>query len=522
MTTTRTSPRLDAVLFDMDGVVTDTAEAHAAAWKRLFDDYLSERASREGHALVPFDAEQDYRRFVDGMPRYDGVRSFLASRGIALPEGKPGDPPDRETVCGLGNRKDGFFREWLEQHRVRTFPGTMALIDGLQRSGVRTGIFSASRNASDVLRRAGVLDRFEARFDGTDLAQLGLLGKPDPAMLLALAERLGIAPERAAIIEDAVAGVQAGARGGFGFVVGVDRGGNGEALASNGADLVVGDAGELDLDAARLAPRTIDGLPSLGEHWSEIEARVCAAKPAVFLDYDGTLTDIVEDPDKAFLSEETRCVLSTLAQGTPVAVVSGRDLAKLREFVALDSIYYAASHGFEIAGPNGYHQVAEGADTYVDALDDAQNALGPALEGIRGHFVERKAFAMAVHYRRVAESDIAAVEQAVDDTLVAFPRLRKTGGKKVFEIVPDMRWHKGEAVSTLLEHMGLDWNEAFPIYVGDDLTDEDAFRMISGRGLGIVVREGTRRTSADYAVDGPAEVRALLARFAALGCGNSS
>ena len=238
MSTAVVSPRLDAVLFDMDGVVTDTAEAHAGAWKQLFDEYLCARALRTGGEFVCFDADADYRRFVDGMPRYDGVRSFLASRGIELPEGSPDDACDRESVCGLGNRKDGFFRQWLEEHAVRTFPGTLALMDDLRRNGIGAGIFSASRNAEDVLRRADVLGLFDARFDGSDLAHHGLPGKPHPAMLLALADRLGVAPGRAAVIEDAVAGVQAGARGKFGFVVGIDRGACGDTLASNGAHLV--------------------------------------------------------------------------------------------------------------------------------------------------------------------------------------------------------------------------------------------------------------------------------------------
>lgn len=514
------SPRLEAVLFDMDGVVTDTAEAHANAWKRLFDDYLAEHARSEGGKLVPFDAESDYRRFVDGMPRYDGVRSFLASRGIALPEGSPGDPPGRESVCGLGNRKDRFFHEWLEQHTVRTFPGTLALLDALRQNGIGAGVFSASRNAEDVLTRAGVLGCFDARFDGTDLESGDLAGKPDPAMLLALAERLGVAPGRAAVVEDAVAGVRAGARGRFAFVVGIDRGGNEDALATNGADVVVADAGELALEAARLTVRTVDKVPSLGDHWSEIEACIRAEEPVVFLDYDGTLTDIVEDPDEAFLPEETRAVLALLAQTLPVAVVSGRDLGKVRDFVALDSVYYAASHGFEIAGPGGLHEIARGADSYVAALDEIERELRPALEGIRGHSIERKAFAMAVHYRRVADGDVAAVERVVDHTLASFPRLRKTNGKKVFEIVPAMRWNKGEAVKWLLERMGLEWGKTLPVYVGDDLTDEDAFRMLSRRGIGVVVREGARPTSARYGIAGPADVRAFLARLAALVRGN--
>jgi alpha,alpha-trehalase len=517
------SPSLDAALFDMDGVVTDTADAHAAAWKRLFDDYLSERAEGLGIEFVPFDIDHDYRRYVDGMPRYDGAKTFILSRGVELPFGSPDDAPDRETVCGLGNRKDRFFREWLQSHAVRTYPATLALLERMRDCGIKLGVFSASRNAGEVLKRARVLERFDARLDGTDLARLGLPGKPDPAMLLALAEQLGVAPSHAAVIEDAVAGVEAGVRGGFGFVVGIDRGRNADALSSNGASIVVGDAGELRLrEDRRLEARTVENVPSVRDHWSEIEARIRAAEPVVFLDYDGTLTPIVPDPDQAFLDEQMREAVAMLSKRIPVAVVSGRDLRKLREFVGLESVYYAASHGFEFAGPTGFHEIVEGAQAYQDELDRAQSALDVALKDIPGHSIERKAFAMAVHFRRVADADVAAVERAVDDVIAAHPRLRKGGGKKVFEILPAMRWDKGEAVSSLLERMGLDPDKALAIYVGDDLTDEDAFRILGTRGVGVVVRDGARRTSAGYGLPGPEDVRGFLTRLATLLDNNGS
>jgi alpha,alpha-trehalase len=517
------SPPLDAALFDMDGVVTDTADAHAAAWKRLFDAYLSKRAEKPGTDFVPFDMEHDYRRFVDGMPRYDGVKTFLQSRGIELPFGGPDDAPDRESICGLGNRKDQFFQEWLQSHPVRTYPGTLALLERMRGCGIKLGVFSASRNAGEVLKRAEVLDMFDARFDGTDLARLGLPGKPEPAMLNALAKQLGVAPSHAAVVEDAVAGVQAAVRGGFGFVVGIDRGHYAEALALNGASIVVGDAGELRLgEDRRLGARTIDNVPSVQDHWSEIAARVRAAEPAVFLDYDGTLTPIVPDPDQALLDSKTREALAMLSERVPVTIVSGRDLRKLHEFVGLESIYYVASHGFELAGPGGSHQVVEGAQAYEAELDRAERALGVALKDIAGYSIERKAFAMAVHFRRVADADVVTVERAVHGVLAAHPRLRMGGGKKVFELLPAIRWNKGEAVSSLVEKLGLDSDKVLPIYVGDDLTDEDAFRILGTRGIGVVVRDGARRTSAGYGLAGPEEVRAFLMRLATLLDGSAS
>ncbi|MGE5139645.1 MAG: HAD family hydrolase [Rudaea sp.] len=235
----------DAVLFDMDGVVTDTAEAHAAAWKRLFDEYLEQHARRAGEAFRPFDAEGDYHRYVDGKPRRDGVDSFLASRGIKLPRGNLDDDFEQNTVSGLANRKDSYFTAWLAKNKVRAFPGTLAFISALKRRGIKIALFSSSHHATAVLRSAGVLRLFDAKVDGDDLERQHLPGKPDPAMLLEAATRLGVVPARSIIVEDAIAGVEAGKRGGFGLVIGVDRGHNAAALQRAGASIVVRDLAEL-------------------------------------------------------------------------------------------------------------------------------------------------------------------------------------------------------------------------------------------------------------------------------------
>ena len=509
---------LAAVLFDMDGVVTDTADAHAAAWKRLFDAFLEQWSARRGTSFEPFDIESDYRAYVDGKPRYDGVASFLAARGIELPRGEPDDDPARETVCGLGNRKNGYFREWLEAHRVRTYPATLALIARLRAAGVGVAVFSASRNCAAVLRNAGVLDRFDARVDGNDLAELGLPGKPDPAMLAEAARRLGAAPGRTAVLEDSVAGVRAGAAGGFRPVVGIDRGDYGHALAEGGADIVVRDAGELRLDAdAGLAAKRLDAIPSARERVAELRARTGAGRPAVFLDYDGTLTPIVDDPAAATLPQAMRATLAGLAERWPVAVISGRGLEDLRERVGLDDLVYAGSHGFELAGP-GFAFTAEHAEEFLPALDAAEAALRERLAGIEGHQVERKRFAVAVHYRRLADpADAARVERAVDAVLAEQPRLRKGHGKKVFQVQPRLAWDKGRAVTWLLGRLGLDGDDVVPLYIGDDLTDEDAFRALSGRGIGVVLRDGERTTAADYALDDPDDVRRFLEALRATG-----
>lgn len=236
---------IDGVIFDMDGVVTETASVHAAAWKRLFDRFLEDRARRVGEPFVPFDSDEDYRRYIDGKAREDGVRDFLAFRGISLPEGKPDDPPDAKTGWGLGNRKNNYFLNHMKEHGVRAYPSTVALVNRLMDLGRPTAIISASRNMDEVLEAAGVADLFDARVDGMVAEELHLPGKPDPAVFLEAARRLGLEPARAAVVEDALAGVEAGRRGGFALVIGVDRAGHPEALRSAGADVVVSDLSEL-------------------------------------------------------------------------------------------------------------------------------------------------------------------------------------------------------------------------------------------------------------------------------------
>lgn len=254
MTRPRTKQRIvihaiefDAAIFDMDGVVTQTATVHAAAWKQLFDEYLRQRIERGEKGFEPFDIDTDYRLYVDGRPRYDGVEAFLSSRGILLPYGNPDDPPSQETVCGLGNRKDNLFLAHVERHGVLPYRGTVQLIEQLRASGLKTGIFSASRNAGTILRGAGVSDLFEERFDGVRAEELRLPGKPAPDILLALTADLGSSALRTIVFEDAIAGVQAGRAGKFRLVIGVNRVAPSGTLIKQGADFEVGDLDELEV-----------------------------------------------------------------------------------------------------------------------------------------------------------------------------------------------------------------------------------------------------------------------------------
>ena len=228
-----------AVLFDLDGVLTPTAEVHMRAWDRMFNSYLEYRGGEQPYT------EQDYYDYVDGKPRYDGVRSFLASRDIELPEGAPDDSPDAETVCGLGNRKNVEFSRVLETDGVLAYPGSVRLVDRLETVKIPMAVVSSSRNARAVLQAAGLLERFPVIVDGNVAADRRLAGKPAPDTFAAAAADLGVGSDRSVVVEDALSGVAAGRAGSFGLVVGVDRGAGAERLLESGADVVVADLGEL-------------------------------------------------------------------------------------------------------------------------------------------------------------------------------------------------------------------------------------------------------------------------------------
>lgn len=234
-----------ACLFDLDGVLTQTSVVHAAAWKETFDAFLRARAQATGAEFVPFDIVDDYARYVDGKPRADGVRSFLASRGITLPEGERTDPPGAQTVRGVGNRKNELLLAKLREAGVPAYEGSVAYVRAVQAAGLPRAVVSSSANTQEILRATDLDDLFDARIDGIIAAERGLRGKPAPDTFLAGAAALGVEAAHAAVFEDALAGVEAGRAGAFGFVVGVDRIGQADALLERGADIVVRDLSEL-------------------------------------------------------------------------------------------------------------------------------------------------------------------------------------------------------------------------------------------------------------------------------------
>jgi trehalose 6-phosphate phosphatase len=254
---------------------------------------------------------------------------------------------------------------------------------------------------------------------------------------------------------------------------------------------------------------TTDELPLALEHIKEIGDRISGRKVVVFIDYDGTLTPITQKPEDARISEEMRQAVLDLAQKCTVGIISGRDLSDVKNMVGIEDIIYAGSHGFDISSSDQNMNYQRGLD-YLPDLDQAEKSLHNFLQGIAGCQVERKKFAIAVHYRRVDERLVPEIEAVVDKMLVSHPKLRKTGGKMIFELRPDIDWDKGKALSWIMKKLHLDGDEVLPFYIGDDLTDEDAFQELRKRGITILVRDETRTTHAQYVLDNTEGVRQFL------------
>lgn len=506
---------LDGLLVDLDGVVTRTATLHAAAWKRLCDEILAEEAAKKSMTLPPFDVDRDYRTYVDGKPRLDGLRDFLSARGIKLPLGESCDPPEKHTLYGLSSRKNAYFLDLIACKGVPVYETSIAFLRHARQQGWRTAVVTSSKNCATLLAAAGLADLFEARVDGNDLDTLGLPGKPAPDAFQLAAERLRIPPARAVVIEDATAGVQAGRAGGFGCVIGVDRGKQEDALYAAGADIVVADLSAL---ATTRKHRTVTDTapPNALARFDDVATMVTRRRPVLFFDYDGTLTPIVARPELATLSDEMRARLRELSQICPVAIISGRARRDVEDLVGLANLYYAGAHGFDISGPDGaqiHHR--EGA-RYVPILAAAERELREITSNIDGTLIEGKTYAVACHYRQVAPRDVATFGQRVESVAARYPELRLTAGKKVFELRPAIDWDKGKAVLWLLDALGLNGDDVTPLYLGDDLTDEDAFDALADRGIGILVSETTRPTAAQYLLRGPEEVEKFLERLTAV------
>ncbi|MFC4875010.1 trehalose-phosphatase [Negadavirga shengliensis] len=503
----------EAVILDMDGVITKTASVHAKAWQRMFDGFLKQK---EGDLFVPFDIEKDYQTYIDGIPRLDGIRRFLESRDINLAEGKPDDGPEEVTVQGLGRRKNDIFLKLLDEEGVHVYEDTLEAIKRWKAKGVRLAVISSSRNCRHILASAGLSNFFDVRIDGEILEKEDLKGKPEPDIFLRAGERLGVAKEKTIIIEDAISGVQAGKKAGVLLVVGKAPHGKGQVLEEAGADIVVENLTELD-DKIELGTkgRNPDDLPDALENITGIIKLIGAKEPVLFLDYDGSLTPIVSNPEEAVLSEKAKKIIEGLAGIITVGVISGRDRQDVKSKVGLDNVVYAGSHGFDITGPEGLEEQNRKGQEVLPALDEAESHLKKKLRGIEGVLIERKKYAIAVHYRNVEKERVDDVKKAVLEEVAVQKGLKKGTGKKILELKPDLDWHKGKALMWLMDALKLKEDDYFPVFIGDDVTDEDAHKAVYEKGLGIIVGSHRQKTYATYKLENPDEVIRFLDKLKA-------
>jgi len=374
---------------------------------------------------------------------------------------------------------------------------TVTLVRQLQETGVGTAVFSSSRNCQDALTAAGIGDLFAVHVDG----------------LLAASDRLGARPGRCVVVANDAAGVTAGRDGGFALVIGVDRTGHRDELRRFGADTVVTDLHEVTVRTGdRRMSQLPDALQALG-----LAAGLTARQPAVFFDFDGTLSEIVDDPAAARPAAGATEALQKLAAQCPVAVLSGRDLADVTERVGLPDIWYAGSHGFELTAPDGTHHQNDAAAAVIPVLAQVAAQLRDQLGSIPGVVVEHKRFGVAVHYRNAARDRVGEVAAAVRAT-GQHHSLRVTTGREVIELRPDIDWDKGKTLRWVIDHLHhAGSGPLMPIYLGDDITDEDAFDAVRHDGVPIVVRhtdDGDRATAALFALDSPARVTEFTDRLA--------
>jgi trehalose 6-phosphate phosphatase len=383
------------------------------------------------------------------------------------------------------------------------FESTVKLVRQLEEIGVGTAVFSSNRSCQDVLTGAGIGDLFPVRVDGSVTA----------ITLAEVANRLAARPGRCVVVATDAARVAAGREGGFALVVGVARTGHRDALRHSGADTVVADLREVAVRTGdQRMSRLPDALQALG-----LTDGLAARQPAVFFDFDGTLSDIVDDPDAARLAPGAAATLQKLAARCPVAVLSGRDLADVTKRVGLPGIWCAGSHGFELTAPDGTHHQNDDAAATIPVLAQVAAELREQLGSIPGVVVEHKRFGVAVHYRKAARDRVGEVAAAVR---AAGRRhaLRVTTGREVIELRPDIDWDKGKTLRWVIDHLQhVGSGPLVPIYLGDDITDEDAFDAVRHDGVPIVVRhsdDGDRATAALFALDSPARVSEFTERLA--------
>lgn len=502
---------MKAIIIDMSEVLIHTALINKNAWETTFNDLLKNKNN-----IQPF-IDEDFYSFIEGKPKFERVQNFLNSRNINLPFGSQSDPEENETVCGLEKKKSKLFSQMLKKNELQFYEMALQKIKYWKEKGLKTAIVSSDENFKKALNSSEIRNLFDVKIDGHASRKKGLKEKPEADLYIEATKELGIAPESCVLFDDSVPGLQAGSKGNFGLVIGVNRRENRKLLSENGADLVIDDFDELDLVNDPEVKAWFDQpTPPFASQYVEIGKLVYEKTPVLFLDYDGTLTPIVQRPEDAVISEEMRDVLNECASKFNVAAVSGRDMDDLKSRINLDTLIYAGSHGFRISGPGGLYMEHEKSEEILPELDNMEKKLQQVFSNtIEGVQIERKRYAIAIHYRNSKEQDVPFIKEKVFEATENSEIFKVGEGKKILEIKPGIDWHKGKAVLWILEKLGLnDPDKYIPIYIGDDVTDEDAYEALKGRGIGIQVGPGAESTAAQYKLKNVYQVRIFLKELA--------
>lgn len=489
--------RLDAVAFALEGVFVGTADLRGEVWDHFYRERFPDHPPLPGH---------DYVRIVADTSLTDAIADGLARVGVPLPEGAPSGSPTAEAARGITGLLDREFADRIARGGIPVQDAAVDLARRVRGAGLRIAVYCAEP------RRTAILDAIGGDIFG---AQTMLAVEAQPRTLDEAVRRLGADHARTAVVVGGPSDLAAARRGGFALVIGVARPGDEELLRRAGAHVVVTDVARIGF---RSGTRPLSRIPDALTSRHQSAALLRSRHPAVFLDFDGTIADIVAQPTAATLVEGVASELARLARHCPVGIISGRDLADVRARVGVPGLWYAGSHGFELVGPDGQHYENEEASDAEPDLVRITSTLCERLGTVPGVLVEGKRFAVSVHYRNVDAERVDEVISTVRAAVAEEPRLRLTSGRKIVEIRPDVDWDKGRALVWALGHVGAS-SDVLPIYVGDDLTDEDAFDAIEDSGFGVVVRhteDGDRRSAARFAVDGPAQVHELLQRIADL------
>lgn len=482
---------MKAIIFDLDGVLTETQKLHEKAWREMFNAFLPEPLSGD-----------DYRRYLDGKPREVGIRSMLSARNIQL-----GD----EEIHALGKEKNKLYIEALKKEGPHLIDESFSFVVRMFAKKLPMAVVSSSRNCRMIMEETNLIQFIPVLVTPEEADIKNLRGKPDPDYFLEACRLLKVAPSESIMVEDAISGIEAGKKAGFGKVVGIkirnDPQGLNE-LKSAGADEVVSSLWSVSGMDDYLK------LDDAGKNFSKILQR--NQNHFLFLDFDGTISEIVKDPAQAKPLEGVVKLISELADMMPVCIITGRDTEVIRNLIDLPHIHYAACHGFEISGPAGLHYELAEARAIIPEFDKAQSSLTKKLGEFKGIVIERKKFGLAFHYRMITSPDIRnKLISEVSDYCGKHGFFKVRPGEEVIEILPNLNWHKGKALLKLYEVLKLSKTKFPPLYFGDGKTDEDAFREMINWGTSILISDHDRPSLAHYKIANPADTKVILEKIKA-------